>query len=259
MGKLENRVALVTGGLSGIGRHIASLFSEQGAAVAVMDIREESRDDGMPGRVFVDGLPGNAFFQCGDISDPDDVERTIDATVDRFGDLDIVINNAGVALFKSLDEITVEDLDRVLRVNVGGTFITCQRAIRRMKARGTAGAIVNVSSNFAFVAAPEASLYCASKGAVVAMTKGLALEAAPFGIRVNALCPGATATEFNKSHRARPDILADWRSKTPLASSRSQFLADAQEIAPAALFLASDDSIYMTGSSLVVDGGWNAQ
>jgi len=259
MKKFENKVALVTGGLSGIGRQIVSLLSEQGAAVTVMDMRTTSRDDGMPGQDFVDDLPGDGLFECGDITAPEDVERIIEATVDRLGGLNIVINNAGVALFKPLDDITVEELEHIFKVNVNGTFITCQRSIRKMKALGTSGAIVNISSNFAFGAAPETTLYTASKGAVVSMTKGLALEAAPFGIRVNALCPGATETEFNRGHRANPDVLADWKSKTPLGSSRSQFLAQAREIAPAALFLASDDSIYMTGASLVVDGGWNAQ
>ena len=259
MKKLENKVAIVTGGLSGIGRQIALLLSEQGAAVAVMDMRETSRDDGMTGQDFVDGLPGDGLFQRGDITIPNDVDRVIEATVDRLGDLNIVINNAGVALFKPLDDITIEELEHIMKVNVSGTFITCQRAIRKMKTLGNSGAIVNMSSNFAFVAAPEATLYCASKGAVVTMTKGLALEAAPFGIRVNALCPGATATEFNSSHRAQPDVLADWKSKTPLGFSRPHFLAEAREIAPAALFLASDDSIYMTGASLVIDGGWTAQ
>ena len=119
--------------------------------------------------------------------------------------------------------------------------------------------IVNVASNFAFVAAPEASVYCASKGAVATLTKGLALEVGPVGIRVNALCPGATATELNREHRTRPDVREDWKRKTPLELGREEFLALPSEIARAALFLACDDSTYMTGANLIVDGGWNAQ
>jgi NAD(P)-dependent dehydrogenase (short-subunit alcohol dehydrogenase family) len=128
-----------------------------------------------------------------------------------------------------------------------------------MRTQDERGVIVNVASNFAFVAAPEASVYCATKGAVASLTKGLALELGPLGIRVNALCPGATATELNREHRSRPDVREDWKRKTPLELGREQFLALPPEIARAALFLACDDSIYMTGSNLIVDGGWNAQ
>jgi NAD(P)-dependent dehydrogenase (short-subunit alcohol dehydrogenase family) len=128
-----------------------------------------------------------------------------------------------------------------------------------MKKQPERGVIVNVASNFAFVAAAEAAIYCASKGAVATMTKGLALEVGAMGIRVNALCPGATVTELNKEHRTRADIREDWKKRTPLDLGREEFLAFPQEIARAALFLACDDSIYMTGSNLICDGGWNAQ
>ena len=146
-----------------------------------------------------------------------------------------------------------------MAVNVRGTFLTCRRAIAEMKNQAQRGVIVNVASNFAFVAAPEASVYCASKGAVATMTKGIALEVGPMGIRVNALCPGATATELNREHRSRPDVREDWKRKTPLDLGREEFLAFPHEIARAALFLACDDSIYMTGANLIIDGGWNAQ
>jgi NAD(P)-dependent dehydrogenase (short-subunit alcohol dehydrogenase family) len=257
MGRLEGKVALVTGGLSGIGRQIALRFAEEGARVVVMDARDDSRDDGLTGESVVAGIGGR--FRRGDVTRPEDVDAVLVATVDEFGALDVLVNCAGVALFKPVEDITPEEFDHVMAVNVRGTFLACQRAIAAMRRQGRRGSIVNVASNFAFVAAPEAALYCASKGAVVTMTKGLALETAPFGIRVNALCPGATATEFNRAHRARPEVVEDWRSKTPLDLGREQFLALPEEIAPSALFLASDDSRYMTGATLVVDGGWNAQ
>ncbi len=259
MGRLDGKVAMVTGGLSGIGRQIAQLFGEEGAKVVVLDARGESRDDGTTGAALVDGFAAGGLFQQGDVTSPQDADRAFAATLDAFGELNVLVNNAGVALFKPVEDITVEEFDRVMSVNVRGTFLMCQRAIRQMKRQEGTGVIVNVSSNFAFVAAPEASLYCASKGAVATMTKGIALEAAPFGIRVNALCPGATATEFNRSHRARPEVREDWKAKTPLDLGREDFLARPEEIAPSALFLACDDSRYMTGANLVVDGGWNAQ
>lgn len=259
MGRLENKVAIVTGGLSGIGRESARLYAAEGAKVAVFDMRSESRDDGTSGETFVESLPNGGLFVVGDVTKPEDVDRVFEATKKEFGRVDVLANFAGVVLFKPIEELTVEDFDFVMGVNVRGTFLTCRRAIADMKAQPERGVIVNVASNFAFVAAPEASVYCASKGAVVTMTKGLALEVGPMGIRVNALCPGATATELNRHHRARADVREDWKRKTPLDLGREEFLAFPEEIARAALFLASDDSIYMTGSNLIVDGGWNAQ
>lgn len=259
MGRLEGRVALVTGGLSGIGRQVVRSFAEEGARVVVVDAREDSRDDGLGGDELVAGLPSGGRFHRGDVTLPADVDAAFATARDAFRAVDVLVNCAGVALFKPVEDITLDEYEHLMAVNVRGTFLTCQRAIRQMKERGEGGVIVNVASNFAFVAAPEAALYCASKGAVATMTKALALEAGPFGIRVNALCPGATATEFNRSHRARPEVVEDWRRKTPLDLGREQFLALPDEIAPSAVFLACDDSRYMTGANLVVDGGWNAQ
>jgi NAD(P)-dependent dehydrogenase (short-subunit alcohol dehydrogenase family) len=259
MGKLDGKVAAITGGLSGIGRQIAWRFSEEGARVVVMDAREDSRDDGLSGHQVAASLAAGGRFQRGDVRSPDDVDALFAATLEEYGELHVLVNCAGVALFKPVEDITPDEFDHVMAVNVRGTFLTCQRAIRQMKRQQSGGVIVNVASNFAFVAAPEAALYCASKGAVATMTKGLALEAAPYGIRVNALCPGATATEFNRAHRARPEVVDDWKAKTPLDLGREEFLALPEEIAPSAVFLACDDSRYMTGANLVVDGGWNAQ
>jgi NAD(P)-dependent dehydrogenase (short-subunit alcohol dehydrogenase family) len=259
MGKLEGKVALVTGGLSGIGRQIAQLFAQEGARVVVMDARTESRDDGTDGDAIVAGFPAGGLFQQGDVTSPQDADRVFAATVDTFGECNVLVNNAGVALFQSVEDITVDEFELVMAVNVRGTFLMCQRALRQMKRQAGSGVIVNVASNFAFVAAQGASLYCASKGAVATMTKGIALEAGPHGIRVNALCPGATATELNRQHRAQPEVAADWKERTPLDLGREQFLARPDEIAPSALFLACDDSTYMTGANLIVDGGWNVQ
>lgn len=259
MGKLDGRVAVVTGGLSGIGRHIAQHFAQDGATVVVLDVRNTSRDDGLNGDAFVASLSQGGRFVQGDVTKEDDVDRAFDAVLEAYGRVDVLVNNAGVALFKPVEEITVEEFEFVMSVNVLGTFLMCRRAMGLMKKQAGRGVIVNVASNFAFVAAPEAALYCASKGAVTTMTKGLALEGAPYGIRVNALCPGATATEFNRLHRSRPEVRDDWKRKTPLEFGREQFLAFPEEIAPSAVFLASDDSKYMTGANLVVDGGWNAQ
>lgn len=259
MGRLDGKVALITGGLSGIGRQTSQLFAEEGARIVVLDLRDLSRDDGISGDDFVTTLPNGGLFVQGDVTEPADVDRAFATAVETFGGVHVLANFAGVVLFKPIEDFTVEDFDFVMRVNVRGTFLPCKRAIEQMKQQAERGVIVNVASNFAFVAAAEAAIYCASKGAVATMTKGLALEVGALGIRVNALCPGATVTELNKEHRTRSDIREDWKKRTPLDLGRDEFLAFPQEIARAALFLASDDSIYMTGSNLIVDGGWNAQ
>ena len=259
MGRLEGKTCLITGGLSGIGRESAKLFAEEGAAVAVMDMRTESRDDGMTGAAFAASLVQPGLYVQGDVTDEAAVDRVFDAVIDWRGSVDVLVNFAGIVIFKPIEELTVDDFDLTMAINVKGSFLTCRRAIVQMKQQPGRGVIVNVASNFAFVAAPEASIYCASKGAVATMTKGLALEVGPVGIRVNALCPGATATELNRHHRTREDVRVDWKRKTPLDLGREEFLAFPEEIARAALFLACDDSAYMTGADLVVDGGWNAQ
>lgn len=263
MGQLEGKVAFVTGGLSGIGRAAAELFAREGASVVVFDLLDRSRDDdARSAHELVAGFAGEGLWVRGDVTSAREVELGFDRALDRFGRVDVLANFAGISMFKPIEELTIDDFDRVIAINVRGTFLTCKRAIAEMRRRGGGGAIVNVASNFAFVAEPEASAYCASKGAVATMTKGLALEAGPNGIRVNALCPGATATALNREHRRREEVVRAWRRKTPLQIAdreESDFLAHPEDIARAALFLASDASIYMTGASLVVDGGWNAE
>ena len=256
----DNKAALVTGGLSGIGRAIVETLASNGHRVLVLDAVERSRDDGIAGDEFVDSLPSDAEFHLGDVSEPDDVASAFDIAARRWGGVDVLVNNAGVTAFKSLDDLGVDDFDRVIRTNVRGAFLCARQAITQMRASHKHGAVVNVASNFAFVGATDAVAYCASKGAVVSMTQALAVEVGPDGIRVNALCPGATATEFNRAHRARPEIAAEWEQMTPLRmGEEGAFLASPAQIAEAALFLATDASSFMTGAALVVDGGWNAK
>jgi NAD(P)-dependent dehydrogenase (short-subunit alcohol dehydrogenase family) len=260
MSLLENKVALVTGALSGISRQTATLFAQEGAKIVVFDLGEESRDAGESVDQVLATIPNDALFVQGDVSKPADVDTAFARAVDRFGSVDVLFNGAGLNLFKPIAEITEEDYDRTMGVNVKGTFLCCQRAIEQMLKQPSRGVIVNVASNFAFVAEPTASVYSATKGAVVSLTKGLALEVGHEGIRVNALCPGATKTAINRDHRKRPDVIESWAAKTPLRQvGRDEFLGLPEEIARSALYLASDHwSNYMTGAALLVDGGWNA-
>lgn len=260
MSLLENKVAFVTGALSGISRQTATLFAQEGARIVVFDAGDQSRDAGESADEVLATIPNETLFVRGDVSNPADVDKAFSRAVERFGSVDIVFNGAGLNLFKPIEEITNDDFDRTMAVNVKGTFLCCQRGIAQMRTQPTRGVIVNVASNFAFVAEPEASVYCATKGAVASLTKGLALEVGPLGIRVNALCPGATKTAINRDHRRRPEVIEDWMRKTPLRQvGRDEFLGLPHEIARSALFLASDYwSNYMTGAMLLVDGGWNA-
>ncbi|MGH9894627.1 MAG: SDR family NAD(P)-dependent oxidoreductase [bacterium] len=256
----EGRSVLVTGGLSGIGRASCELLAAAGAMVIIFDKLDISRDDGVAGIELSSRLGnGSRFFQ-GDITSEEQVAGAFDLIREQVGNLDAVVNSAGVTAFKKIEEITRADYDLVMGVNVWGTFIACKNAMSMMKAQ-EAGVIVNVASNFGLVGGPEGSVYSASKGAVITLSKALAIEGAPYGIRVNALCPGATATEFNRAYlESRPDVVERWQQKTPLRiPGREDFLARREDIARAVLFLASDDSVYMTGAAMVVDGGWNAE
>jgi NAD(P)-dependent dehydrogenase (short-subunit alcohol dehydrogenase family) len=256
---LQDKVAVVTGGLSGIGRAIATRLAGEGSRILLFDVGAESRDDGMTGDQVAAELATDSASFRGDVADPADVDRMFDVAVSTFGSVDVLINCAGVTAFKSLAELTIEEFDRVMRTNVRGSFLCAQRAVAQMRQQPGRGVIVNVASNFAFVGATDAVAYCTSKGAIVSMTQALAVEVGAEGIRVNALCPGATATEFNREHRARPEITAEWERMTPLRLDNGRYLATAAEIADAALFLADEVSRFMTGAALVVDGGWTAK
>jgi NAD(P)-dependent dehydrogenase (short-subunit alcohol dehydrogenase family) len=259
MWDFQDKVAVVTGGLSGIGRVVAETLAHAGASVLVFDNRATSRDDDVSGDEFASSLGREARFALGDVSVETDVLRLFETVMSERGRCDVVVNSAGVRVFKPIEMISVDEFDWLMGVNVKGTFLSCRSAIHAMKQGGRGGSIVNIASNFALVGDSEMSIYSASKGAVVSLTRALAVEVGQYGIRINALCPGATATEFNREYReTRPDVLEKWREKTPLLMEGDEFLAAPHDISAAALFLASEHSRYMTGSSLVCDGGWNA-
>jgi NAD(P)-dependent dehydrogenase (short-subunit alcohol dehydrogenase family) len=245
MSLLDGKVALVTGALSGISRQTATLFAQEGARIVLFDLGDRSRDADETVDGVLATIPNETHFVRGDVSKPLDVDRAVTETIERFGSIDVVFNGAGLNLFKPIAEITEADYDLTMAVNTKGTFFMCQRAIAQMLGQPTRGVIVNV----------------ATKGAVVSMTKALAVEVGDQGIRINALCPGATKTAINREHRKRQDVVQSWSRKTPLRRvGRDEFLGLPDEIARSALYLASDHwSGYMTGAALVVDGGWNAQ
>ena len=252
-GRLAGKHVLVTGGLSGIGRAIAASMTSEGAAVTIMDRLSAAREDGCDAAEVCRQMGPDVRWIQGDVT----IEADVDRIFAEIGPIDALVNNAGVTSFRPLLELTVGDFDRLMSVNVKGVFLMTQRAVAAWRSAQRTGVILNVASNLAFVGAPEATLYCASKGAVATFTKAVAAELGPFGIRVNMLCPGPVETEFNRDYREQGAQEA-WERATPLRNPGESIIPDATRIAPAAVFLVSDEARHVTGASLLVDGGTNS-
>lgn len=253
-GRLSDKVAIITGAARGIGKVAAKLFAEEGAKVVIADIDESG---GNQTAEEIQSAGGQAFFQHTDLTDAVQVERLIQATVEKFGRLDILYNNAALNHFAQIVDTEEEDWDRVMTVNVKSVFLCCKYAIPVMK-EGGGGAIVNTGSAAALVGLRNLAVYTASKGAVLQLTRNMALDYAKDGIRVNALCPGVTATEMTeKVIEADPDPVAA-RARFDRVIPRGT-MASPIEIARVALFLASDEASYITGAAIPADGGYTAE
>jgi len=243
MNRLKDKVAIITGGAAGIGRATAELFAEEGAKVVVADLlRTEDLE---------------ALFVETDISNEDDCRRVCDEAVRAFGRLDILVNNAAVFVLKGL-EATVDDWQRSLSVNIVGTAQMSKYASEHIKQSG-GGAIVNLGSISSFVAQPSFIAYSSTKAAIVQMTRNMALDLAPFNIRVNCVCPGTILTRATENHMAlvgmsKEDFIAAEAPKHLLNR-----VGDPREVAYPILFLASDEASFITGTHLMVDGGYTTQ
>jgi len=252
----EDETVIVTGGSSGIGRAIALRFGEADANVIVADIREEPKDldADVPTHEVVRELGGEGKYVETDVSDPDEVEAVVEAARE-FGGVDVMVNNAGLYIESGFTELSPEDFRKIHDVNVGGVFFGTQAAAKDMMERGEPGAIVNtasISSNFAQHGQVH---YDSTKGAVRMITRGAALELASEGIRVNAVAPGQIATEFVEGlTEEMQENAAENGFLKPIPLGREGYPAD---IAPAALYLASEDAGYTTGELVHVDGGWH--
>jgi NAD(P)-dependent dehydrogenase (short-subunit alcohol dehydrogenase family) len=249
MGRLDGKVVVITGAGGGIGREAAALFSEEGASVCVADVSADQGEEAA-------AACREAFFQQVDVSDPASVEAMYAATAERYGGIDVLYNNAGImpADDASVLETAPEAWDRVLDVNAKGVYLCCRHGIPHLLERG-GGSVINVASFVALVGAATSQIaYTASKGAVLSLTRELGVEFARRGIRVNALCPGPVETPMLLRLFAE-DPAAFERRRVHLPMGR---LAKAKEIALAALFLASDESSYVNGSTFLVDGGLTA-
>jgi meso-butanediol dehydrogenase/(S,S)-butanediol dehydrogenase/diacetyl reductase len=248
--RFANKIVLVTGAGSGIGRATALLFAKEGAQVAINDLSPERGETTLE---QVQEIGANGIYVPGDVSRADDAERMVAETVRAFGRLDILINNAGIILPGRVDNIAEEDFDRVMRVNVKGVFLVAKYAVLAMKQSG-GGVIVNNASVAALKGIADRSAYAASKGAVVSLSKAMAMDYIRENIRVNCVCPGTTDTPaLNERMQALPDpeaARAAFIARQPMGR-----LGKDEEIAQAMLFAASDEAAFMTGSVIVIDGG----
>ena len=245
---LEGKTAVVTGAARGIGAACARAFAEHGASVVLSDVLAEQCAE-TARRIAADTGAATLAVRT-DVSDEGDCAALLTACVDRFGGCDILLNNAGIIVPGSILDATVENFDRVIAVNLRGTFLVSRKIARHMVDRGTKGAIINMSSTNAVVTIPDQMAYAASKGGVAQMTKAMAMALAPHDIRVNAIGPGTILTDMLKVVIANDEARRTILSRTPMGR-----IGDPAEVASVAVFLASDYASYLTGETIFPDGG----
>jgi NAD(P)-dependent dehydrogenase (short-subunit alcohol dehydrogenase family) len=254
--KLAGKVAVVTGAGSGIGRAAATLFTQEGASVAIVDIAARAAKQAAR---EIAGAGGAALAVSADVTDAVQVDEAFRQVTGEFGRVDVLYNNAGVNSSGSVIDATEDDWDRCFAVNAKGTFL-CSRAAARLMVAAGGGSIINQGSVAAVVGIANFASYCASKGAVVALTRSMSVDLAPRGVRVNVICPGTVYTPLMEPllrARGQGDLaagLALTAAKYPIGR-----LGTPEEIAAVALFLASDDSSFLTGSVITADGGMTSQ
>ena len=249
--RLEGKVAFISGGSRGMGAVEAIMFAAEGACVAIGDVREEEAQKVVE---QINETGGRAIFLPLDVTREDQWNSAIAATVSEFGKLDILVNNAGIGGTSMIEDTTVEQWDRVMDINAKGVFLGTKAAIPEMRRAG-GGSIINISSQLGLVGMDISSpQYQASKGAVRLLTKSTAIQYAKEGIRANSVHPGPVNTPLTELRRGDPEIQRIMLSRIPMGR-----YGESEEIAYGVLFLASDESSFMTGSEVVMDGGWTAQ
>lgn len=245
--RLKDKVAIVTGATRGIGRAIAVRFAQEGAGVAVVGRDEEKGRETVR---LIEAAGGQATFVPTDVSDSVLVQAMVDAVVDRWGRIDILVNNAAVCPFEGFLEMSEALWDQVLDVNLKGYFLCSQAVARVMVEQGIRGRIVAVSSISSEFGGSRQAHYCASKAGINLLVKSMAISLGPHGITCNAVLPGTVETDINRDALSDPEVRDDWANRAPLRR-----LGQPEDIAGPVLFFASDDSAWCTGAMLVVDGG----
>jgi NAD(P)-dependent dehydrogenase (short-subunit alcohol dehydrogenase family) len=250
MAILTDKVAIVTGSGSGIGKATAEYFARQGASVVVAERNEKS---GQETAAAITNAGGKAIFCHTDVSQAAQVEAAVKRAVDEFGGLDILVNNAAIQILAKLADTSEADWDRTHSVNLKGVFLGCKYAIPVMQKAG-GGSIVNIASVLGFVADPDLAAYCAAKGGVISLTKVAAITYGPDRIRVNCICPGDVETPLVQEYFDKDPDPARLRNEI-YSKYALRRIASPLEIAQTAAFLASEQSSFITGSAIVVDGG----
>ena len=258
MFRLDKKIAFVTGAGSGIGEQIARLFAQQGAHVILTDIRVDAAE-----RVAseIRAAGGSSRTQQLDVAEESQVKAAIERVATTEGRLDILVNNAGISHVGNILETSLQDWERVMRVNARGVFLCAREGVRQMLAQSpVGGVIINMSSVVATIGINRRLPYSASKGAVLALTRSIAIDFVTQGIRCNAICPGTVHTPFVESYLAshfaghEDEVRQQLHSRQPIGR-----MGRPDEIAYAALYLASDEAAFVTGSALFIDGGWTAK
>ncbi len=248
--RLENKVALISGGARGMGAVEAKLFAKEGAKVIIGDMLEE---EGRKVEAEINETGGECVFVPLDVTNEDAWQRAVNEAVSRFGKLDILVNNAGIYRAHNVVETTAAEWDQVMDVNAKGVFLGTKHAIPAMRRAG-GGSIVNISSVAGLVGSKQTTAYTASKGAVRLLTKSTAIQYASDGIRANSVHPGTIVTPMTEGFLANETMLEDRINRTPLKR-----LGRPEDVAYGALYLASDEASFVTGSELVIDGGRTAE
>jgi NAD(P)-dependent dehydrogenase (short-subunit alcohol dehydrogenase family) len=248
--RLEGKVALITGGTSGIGSATAIRFAGEGAAVAITG-RNTERGEQVVQDIVANG--GEALFICSDVRRSEDCRHAVDQTLERFGKIDVLFNNAGVFHPKSIPDCTEEEWDETIDSSLKGAFLMSKYVLPSMIERGS-GSIIHTSSGWGFQGGDKAAAYCAAKGGLIVMAKAMAIDHGPDGIRVNCVCPGDVLTPMLPDDAVKRGM--SWDDYAVGAADRPLGrIGTAEDIANAVLYLASDESSFVTGEALVVDGG----
>lgn len=251
--RLEGKTALITGGGEGIGRATALMFCKEGAKVGITGRTREKLDK------VIEEAEGNGEIVAfpGDVSKEEDVKKTVDDFINKFGKIDVLFNNAGILNTGTVETASTDDWNKLMQINVNGTFLVTRHVLPHMRKNGS-GSIINNSSVLGFIGCPNSIAYNTSKGAIMQFTRSLAMDYAKEGIRANTICPGFIKTKMNEDFIGNPP-----EAQKQLDEMAAQIVPMGErgvpdDIAYGLVFLASDESKYMTGASLVIDGGWTA-